>query len=498
MNEGSSDLPNAPDVAPSMGATVDAGPPPSRAPRSIGTLIAWIVILALVGLTVLGTTFMKPDPAAAESMASWQYRMQVRMEYGIRGLIPGGDSPMPEFEQFKSGPPAVRLRSAVVLGDREGPARAVEALDELQRLLAAEQRALDGRDAEAEAALRSLYTSTDEPPPPRHTALAVEKLDDAQRQLLREHLDWFGELALAPNDGPTQAARKTLLDPTTSAMVKVFAGVLLLGLLGMTGLVGLVLFIRGVTIGRIALQLRPSTSLRGVLAETFAVWLVLFMGLSLFAGALAPADHILLWGGLAMLLSLSALAWPVLRGRSWTEVREAIGLVAPRNPVVEIGCGIASWWIHLPVMAAGFALSMILGMIALMFSTPAGPLDAVGGPSHPMQEPLSKGDGVAWIIFLACVVAPVVEEIFFRGVLYGHLRSATARWQREASILGSGLVCGVLFAAVHPQGWIAIPILTSVSLALSHAREWRGSLLAPMAAHALHNGVALLVATQVM
>ena len=59
----------------------------------------------------------------------------------------------------------------------------------------------------------------------------------------------------------------------------------------------------------------------------------------------------------------------------------------------------------------------------------------------------------------AAVAAPIVEETMFRGVLYRHLRSATGHLGTGLSILVSGTLNGFLFAAIHPQGWVAIPAL---------------------------------------
>jgi membrane protease YdiL (CAAX protease family) len=84
----------------------------------------------------------------------------------------------------------------------------------------------------------------------------------------------------------------------------------------------------------------------------------------------------------------------------------------------------------------------------------------------------------------------------FRGVFYRHLREATRRGGLAASLLVSGLVNSFLFAAVHPQGLLAVPVLMALALGFTLAREWRGSLLAGMVAHGLNNGlVALLMFT---
>ena len=49
------------------------------------------------------------------------------------------------------------------------------------------------------------------------------------------------------------------------------------------------------------------------------------------------------------------------------------------------------------------------------------------GPEHPIVEQLANPTplDLARLLFLAAVVAPICEEIVFRGVFYRHLREAT-------------------------------------------------------------------------
>jgi membrane protease YdiL (CAAX protease family) len=65
--------------------------------------------------------------------------------------------------------------------------------------------------------------------------------------------------------------------------------------------------------------------------------------------------------------------------------------------------------------------------------------------------------------------------------------SAMMRW-----LLG-GVVGAFIFAAIHPQGWLAVPALMSIALAATALRVMRGSLIAPMTLHAINNGVIVLL-----
>jgi membrane protease YdiL (CAAX protease family) len=86
-----------------------------------------------------------------------------------------------------------------------------------------------------------------------------------------------------------------------------------------------------------------------------------------------------------------------------------------------------------------------------------------------------------------------MEETMFRGVLHRHLRDATSRFGYALSVLTSGLIVSFLFAVIHPQGWIATPVLMALAMTFTLAREWRGTLLPAMLAHGINNLLATCV-----
>jgi membrane protease YdiL (CAAX protease family) len=113
------------------------------------------------------------------------------------------------------------------------------------------------------------------------------------------------------------------------------------------------------------------------------------------------------------------------------------------------------------------------------------------GPAHPIVGEIGRSATVTVLVLVAgAVAAPVVEEIFFRGCLHGHVRSGL-RWLGSAAPLAAALVTAFVFAAIHPQGWIAVPALMSLAVGFSLVREWRGSVVAPIVMHAINNGAVL-------
>ena len=93
------------------------------------------------------------------------------------------------------------------------------------------------------------------------------------------------------------------------------------------------------------------------------------------------------------------------------------------------------------------------------------------------------------LVFLGVVLAPVVEEIVFRGLLHGWLR---VRWGARTA----GVVSAALFAAAHANLGAYLPLFF-LGLVLSSLVERTGSLLPAMTYHACFNGLtfALLFAS---
>jgi len=141
------------------------------------------------------------------------------------------------------------------------------------------------------------------------------------------------------------------------------------------------------------------------------------------------------------------------------------------------------WW--LPVAAAGGAhLAIVIYSIVL---SAAGADAAVPKQedldqlfSNPAILPLT---GVALVIF-----APVAEEIFFRGFIFGGL-------VRPLGIIGAMFVSGFIFGAFHIQNAESVGLLLPFGL-IGMLFAWlyyrTGSILPSMAAHFLFNLVSFV------
>ncbi len=93
------------------------------------------------------------------------------------------------------------------------------------------------------------------------------------------------------------------------------------------------------------------------------------------------------------------------------------------------------------------------------------------------------------VVFLIAVVAPIAEEIFFRGMLFGGLR-------RRLSTFPAAAISALVFGGLHATtGVSAVPPLIIFGFVLALLYEKTGSLLPGMLAHALNNALALAVSS---
>ena len=88
----------------------------------------------------------------------------------------------------------------------------------------------------------------------------------------------------------------------------------------------------------------------------------------------------------------------------------------------------------------------------------------------------------------AIVLAPLVEETLFRGILYPFLK---LRFGRALAVTATALA----FAGIHTNLVTFVP-LTFIGLTLAWLYEWTDNLLAPIVTHALFNAVNFVMLVQ--
>ena len=468
-------------------------PNAARTPRGIAWL-AWLVVILTIGFMLFAhlghENETDSDPSAI------LFEIQARYLIGASTISPQGkDELQKEIElMFNKGSARQRMIGAVLMGELVGPERASKTLSEIEAKF--EDGSLDAIDRNRDAMqfLQRIQSALIE-----KKAITDTMTNDEWRtgsQLLIERLGWVGRLALVPLGTPDGEGRGRLLDHSRRTLF-VMLGISGLALMAMVcGAVLQLVFWIFVATGRLHSGIGPIRGNGAIYAETFAVWMVLFMALN-YAVVLLPLPK---WGLVWILIpqigGLGALAWPVFRGISWPDVRKDIGLSFGRDAWSVPFVGIGGYLSALPVVGVAMVVTLLMMAVANQF---AGDGDGTASPIHPIVEPILRGNWTVRLqLLLVAVFASVPEEIMFRGVLYRHLRDAGSKFGYIGSVIFAALINSFVFAVIHPQGLFGIPILMSLAMVFTLMREWRGSIVPSIIAHAMVNAgtstVLLLIA----
>ncbi len=322
-------------------------------------------------------------------------------------------------------------------------------------------------------------------------------LSKEQEAEFKASMGWFGTLLFAD-----ETERDAIEKSEATKVLVVGLGILGIVMFGLFGFALLIYFFTRSMRGKLVSKLNAENSRQGVYAELFFVWLMLFLVLMTFAGVIGLTESVKEQPILGLVItlcaffgSLVALAWALIRGLSWSELKEDIGLHSGTGMIRETLWGVLGYSMTLPFMAVGIVCTLILVAIQSLFISmgDGDPFYGTGGGSHPIiVEVANGGVGIKiGLLMLAAVAAPIVEEIMFRGVLYRQLRMSSSRLSGFFSVVFSVGLTSFVFAAIHPQGWIGIPALMSIAIGMNLLREYRGSLIAPMVIHATSNGIVM-------
>lgn len=155
-------------------------------------------------------------------------------------------------------------------------------------------------------------------------------------------------------------------------------------------------------------------------------------------------------------------------------------LVGPVRPVLRrTAVGVA--------LGAGtmLASSLLVALLIGLSGSEARPEQVI------LDEALAGGVRTALALVAAVLLAPLGEELLFRGLLYPALR-------RRRGVVTAVVISSVVFAVVHLDVAVTQPLalvgLAAVGVVLALARERSGGLLVPVVAHAAYNATALVVA----
>ncbi len=173
--------------------------------------------------------------------------------------------------------------------------------------------------------------------------------------------------------------------------------------------------------------------------------------------------------GCILLVAISVLIIR-LKGGS---LRQYLAL-KPFSPSVGIGM----LGLLLIFMIASQALTYVLDMTPLVF-----------------VDPLYQSVISVWLlVFAMVVVAPIYEEVIFRGILWSAIAeqfTAPSYSANHGAIVAS-IVTSLIFAVIHVQyGIYEISTIVVLALIFCYARIKSGSLLLPIVLHIVNNGAAM-------
>ncbi len=466
---------------------------PDNASRglSIGGLLAWLIVLGLCTFLIASIAYQQffslskigGDGSRAELFQTETQIRAVVAQNNLDQVFPMAGNPETDVPaQLDSGSYEQRLCYATAVGEVEGPAAALEYLQELDQKVVEHDLEVTETQQRMRNTLGELYQQYEA------GDMDASQLETSRTQELIDKLGFCGEIALLPSGTPNKQQRDELISTTVNRFFA--AGILMiLGLLAMLFgfLVAAVLFVM-LVIGKLKSGLANSETNHNWYIQTFALWLVIFIGSSIVLDLLiADPLNQLIAQPFVFFGSLVCLAWPVLRGASWSEVFSDVGWKS-EQPVMDVLLSPLTYLATLPMLIPGFVL-VIIGASFTSLLQPTHEFSRQAAPGHPIQEFIAEGNpiAIALIFITACIGAPVVEETVFRGVLYRHLRDVSAAWRIGLSVAFATIVNSFLFAAIHPQGMIAVPVLMTLAICFTLVREWRGNLVAPMMMHGIHN-----------
>jgi|SRR5438128_6200909 len=170
-----------------------------------------------------------------------------------------------------------------------------------------------------------------------------------------------------------------------------------------------------------------------------------------------------LYGAILVLVHLLVRS----RGTSW---RKAFGFESPRQ-LSALFLAVGVTFIVLPI--AWYLGNLSVGVMERLR------LKAVPQPSVQMLQTSASFGPQIFLAILAIVVAPVTEELLFRGILYPFIKQ---QGYPKLALWGTA----VLFGVLHLNLMTFVP-LTFLGLVLAWLYETTDDLLAPIFAHGLFN-----------
>jgi uncharacterized protein len=225
--------------------------------------------------------------------------------------------------------------------------------------------------------------------------------------------------------------------------------------------------------GQIAALWAAAAAPMAILAWVVAPWLSHHLGTSEPLGA---ALLICFNAGLLWILLLTLIIVRAERGRvGWAQARDALWLRAPREPKTGRIGGKVWWWL-VPFVLLSSALEMVP-------INPAGPVvrdfpSFIADGGHRVERFYQGAWGLFALSVLVLFLAPVVEELFFRGLLLPRMQKVCGKFD--------WVVNGAIFSAYHlHEPWVMPTTLLTGILGQAYPAKRFRSIWISIVAHTL-------------
>ena len=150
--------------------------------------------------------------------------------------------------------------------------------------------------------------------------------------------------------------------------------------------------------------------------------------------------------------------------------------------VKDLGLDRCPTWTDIFTTPAAFIVYIILSSLIILLVTKIFPGFNANQAQNTGFEHLTQGFEYILAFTTLVIVAPIAEEILFRGYLSGKLKQYLPIWV-------AALATSLLFGAIHGAWAVAIDTF-ALSLVLCYLRETTGSIWSSILLHMLKNGIA--------
>ncbi len=233
------------------------------------------------------------------------------------------------------------------------------------------------------------------------------------------------------------------------------------------------------------LQRDPRQERLSLVSEGTGILIAWFLGMGLFSLVLVTVEvfvpllkttlnQMLILGTFSSIWFVVLIAMTV-RPFTLGGFLDKVSLRTNRRPLVKI-------------VLVPLAFGIILGVLSSWIT-----IERPHKPVTPLDEALKTADSsTSLIVFaaMAVLVAPLLEEIVFRGYFFAFLEKMKGK---VFAITAVSLIFAYLHVGQYWGDWLAIVVITIMGFSLTLLRSWTGSAIPSTITHYLYNALLIIV-----